>query len=135
MALRAKPLRLSTAAPDFDAQLRQRLHWSAGTDAQVETAIGAFTCRIPGDAGIGETVFMVIRPEDIVIRREQSEVNGNMLRGFVATTHFHGSLTDCVIQVGTQSMRVHTRPQSAPTKGETVDLHLPAEHCFAIRAT
>jgi iron(III) transport system ATP-binding protein len=105
-----------------------------GADAQVETAIGPFTCRIPPDADTGDTVFMVIRPEDIVIRREQSGMNGNMLRGLVATTHFHGSLTDCVIQVGAQSMRVHTRPQSAPAKGEMVDLHLPAEHCFAIRA-
>mgnify|MGYP003576638857 CR=1 FL=1 len=31
-----------------------------GTDAQVETAIGPFTCRIPSDSGVGDTVFMVI---------------------------------------------------------------------------
>jgi ABC-type Fe3+/spermidine/putrescine transport system ATPase subunit len=105
-----------------------------GTDAQVETAIGPFTCRIPSDSGVGDTVFMVIRPEDIIIRQTHDGVSGNMLRGQVAITHFHGSLTDCVILVGAQSMRVHTRPQYAPTKGEMVDLYLPVEHCFAIRA-
>jgi iron(III) transport system ATP-binding protein len=105
-----------------------------GTDAQVETAIGPFTCRIPSDSGVGDTVFMVIRPEDIIIRQAHDGARGNMLRGQVAITHFHGSLTDCVILVGAQSMRVHTRPQYAPTKGEMVDLYLPVEHCFAIRA-
>ena len=56
MALRAKPLRLSTAAPDFDAQLRQRLHWSAGTDAQVEQAVASILADVQqrGDAAVLE---------------------------------------------------------------------------------
>jgi histidinol dehydrogenase len=50
----AKPLRLSTAAPDFDAQLRQRLHWSAGTDAQVEQTVAGILADVEqrGDAAV-----------------------------------------------------------------------------------
>jgi histidinol dehydrogenase len=56
MAFSAKPIRLSTAAPDFDVQLRQRLHWSAGTDAQVEQAVTAILADVQqrGDAAVLE---------------------------------------------------------------------------------
>jgi histidinol dehydrogenase len=56
MAFSAKPLRLSTAAPDFEAQLRQRLQWSAGTDAQVEEAVTAILAGVQerGDAAVLE---------------------------------------------------------------------------------
>lgn len=56
MAFSAKPARLSTAAPDFDAQLRQRLHWSASTDAQVEQAVAAILADVQrrGDEAVLE---------------------------------------------------------------------------------
>jgi histidinol dehydrogenase len=39
MKLAARPIRLSTAAADFEAQFKARLHWSAETDAQVEQSV------------------------------------------------------------------------------------------------
>jgi histidinol dehydrogenase len=52
----AKPARLSTAAPGFEAQLRQRLHWSAGTDAHVEQSVAAILADVQkrGDAAVLE---------------------------------------------------------------------------------
>jgi histidinol dehydrogenase len=52
----AKPLRLSTAAPGFEAQLRQRLHWPAGTDAQVEQAVAGILADVQqrGDPAVLE---------------------------------------------------------------------------------
>ena len=38
-ALQARPLRLSTQAPDFEARLQQRLHWSAEADAAIEQRV------------------------------------------------------------------------------------------------
>jgi histidinol dehydrogenase len=35
----AKPLRLSTAEPGFEAQFQARLHWSADTDAAIESRV------------------------------------------------------------------------------------------------
>ncbi|MDM0045416.1 histidinol dehydrogenase [Variovorax dokdonensis] len=39
MNLQAKPLRLSTDSPDFEAQFKARLHWSADTDAAIEQRV------------------------------------------------------------------------------------------------
>lgn len=55
-ALLARPLRLSTAQPDFDAQLTRRLHWSAETDAAIEQRTAAIIAdvRARGDAAVLE---------------------------------------------------------------------------------
>ncbi|MFZ1364970.1 MAG: histidinol dehydrogenase, partial [Brachymonas denitrificans] len=37
--LQAKPLRLSTSQPDFEAAFQARLHWSADTDAEIEQRV------------------------------------------------------------------------------------------------
>ncbi|HYF42020.1 MAG TPA: histidinol dehydrogenase, partial [Ramlibacter sp.] len=52
----ARPARLSTAAADFEAEFRARLHWSAETDAQVEEAVAAILddVRKRGDAAVLE---------------------------------------------------------------------------------
>ena len=39
MTLTARPLRLSTAQADFQAQFDARLHWSADTDAAIESRV------------------------------------------------------------------------------------------------
>jgi histidinol dehydrogenase len=56
MAWTAKPLRLSTTDAGFDAQFRQRLHWSAETDAQVERSVEAILADVQtrGDAAVLE---------------------------------------------------------------------------------
>ena len=35
----AKPLRLSTTSPTFEADFKARLHWSADTDAAIEQRV------------------------------------------------------------------------------------------------
>ncbi|MEY3380709.1 MAG: hypothetical protein RL468_1307 [Pseudomonadota bacterium] len=39
MSLTARPLRLSTRQPDFEARFSQRLHWSQDTDASIESRV------------------------------------------------------------------------------------------------
>jgi len=48
--------RLSTAAPDFEARLQGVLHWSADTDAAIETRVGEILAdvRARGDAALLE---------------------------------------------------------------------------------
>jgi histidinol dehydrogenase len=41
MTLTAKPLRLSTADSQFEADFKARLHWAADTDAAIETSVAA----------------------------------------------------------------------------------------------
>ncbi|KKW68268.1 histidinol dehydrogenase [Lampropedia cohaerens] len=54
MTLQAKPLRLSTTQPDFEALFQQRLHWSADTDAQIEQRVAEILQEVQheGDAAV-----------------------------------------------------------------------------------
>ena len=54
MKFTARPARLSTAAPDFESQFAQRLHWSAETDAQVEQRVASILAdvRLRGDEAV-----------------------------------------------------------------------------------
>ncbi len=56
MSLTATPLRLSTAAADFEAQFAQRLHWSAETDHAIEQRVADILTDVQarGDAAVLE---------------------------------------------------------------------------------
>jgi histidinol dehydrogenase len=56
MSLTAKPLRLSTASIDFEAQFAKRLHWSADTDHAIEQRVADILAdvRARGDAAVLE---------------------------------------------------------------------------------
>ncbi|MFZ1363963.1 MAG: histidinol dehydrogenase, partial [Brachymonas denitrificans] len=52
----AKPLRLSTSQPDFEAAFQARLHWSADTDAEIEQRVADILADVQqrGDAAVLE---------------------------------------------------------------------------------
>jgi histidinol dehydrogenase len=54
MSLIARPLRLSTTATDFESQFQARLHWSADTDAVIESRVAAILVDVQqrGDAAV-----------------------------------------------------------------------------------
>ena len=56
MTASARPLRLSTAGADFEAQFRKRLHWSADTDAAIEHRVADILADVKtrGDAAVLE---------------------------------------------------------------------------------
>jgi histidinol dehydrogenase len=56
MSLRALPARLSTTDPAFEAQFQARLHWSADTDAAIESRVADILSdvRRRGDAAVLE---------------------------------------------------------------------------------
>ena len=56
MNLVAIPARMSTADSQFESQLKTRLHWSADTDAEIETRVAAILTdvRARGDAAVLE---------------------------------------------------------------------------------
>ena len=56
MTLRAQPLSLSTAQPDFEAQFQARLHWSGDTDAAIESRVADILADVQtrGDAAVLE---------------------------------------------------------------------------------
>ena len=56
MSLSAKPVRLSTAAADFEAQFAAKLHWSAETDGAIEQRVADILADVKqrGDAAVLE---------------------------------------------------------------------------------
>ncbi|WP_323030851.1 histidinol dehydrogenase [Brachymonas denitrificans] len=54
--LQAKPLRLSTSQPDFEAAFQARLHWSADTDAEIEQRVADILADVQqrGDVAVLE---------------------------------------------------------------------------------
>jgi len=54
--MNAKPLRLSTAQPDFEARFAQRLHWSSETDHAIEQRVADILADVQrrGDAAVLE---------------------------------------------------------------------------------
>lgn len=51
-----KPIRLSTASPNFEADLKARLHWSADTDAAIEQRVADILAdvKLRGDTAVME---------------------------------------------------------------------------------
>ena len=56
MSLIAAPARISSANSTFDAELKARLHWSAGTDAEIEQRVAGILADVQsrGDAAVLE---------------------------------------------------------------------------------
>ena len=56
MSLSARPVRLSTAAPDFETQFAARLHWSDETDGAIEQRVADILADVQkrGDAAVLE---------------------------------------------------------------------------------
>jgi iron(III) transport system ATP-binding protein len=110
-------------------------HLNGGTPtARVDSPMGTFTCRIPPGLEVGESILVAIRPENVTVRNPAIASTGNTVQGTVDGVYFLGNLVDCIVQVGAHSVRVQVHPQGAPKKGDAIELHLPVEHCFAIRA-
>ena len=100
----------------------------------VESSQGILTCRVSKEVAIGESIAVAIRPEKISVQGEATDGLTNTLRGTVDAVQFMGNLTDCVVRVGEHFVRVQVKPWEAPKKGQSISLHLPAEHCFALPA-
>jgi iron(III) transport system ATP-binding protein len=104
-----------------------------GVMASVDSEIGNLVCKMPDNIAVGENVVLVIRPENVVITQTAID-SENVICGQVTEISFLGNMTDCVVQVGDRIVRVQLHPQNAPSRGDMVNLHLPAEHCVVIKA-
>lgn len=104
----------------------------SGSMVRVESELGELICQMPDNIAVGESVVLVIRPENVVIT-QATFGTGNVIRGQVAEISFLGNMTDCVVQVGDRIVRVQLHPKNAPSRGDMVSLHLPSEHCVVIK--
>jgi iron(III) transport system ATP-binding protein len=83
-----------------------------------------------------EDVMIGIRPEHIEVSGEKdlSSKGKNVFRGTVSSALFIGKSRDCVMQVGSRSMRVQLPSSKDVTEGEQIYLYLPPKFCIVLPA-
>ena len=98
------------------------------------TELGDVECVFPGD--VPDDVIVSIRPEHIRVLgvEQQSRAQGNVFTGTVTLATFLGKFFDCLVKIGTDSIRVEVPSFKQVTEGETVHLHFPREVCVAVAA-
>jgi iron(III) transport system ATP-binding protein len=104
-----------------------------GQLGEVETPSGTIKCLLPDGISTGDTVVVVIRPEDVNLNGGAVAENENVLEGKIEAIVFMGDALECQVAVGNKLIRIKLHPSSAVARGETVRLRLPAESCRAVR--
>ncbi|OGQ80268.1 MAG: hypothetical protein A3F90_10505 [Deltaproteobacteria bacterium RIFCSPLOWO2_12_FULL_60_19] len=105
-----------------------------GRLGEVESSGATLKCVLPDGVATGDSVIVVIRPEDLNLYTGAATQNDNILEGKIEALIFMGDTLECQVAVGKQIIRIKLHPSSPAARGETVRLQLPAESCRALRA-
>ncbi len=100
---------------------------------EVKTSGGVLKCTLPDGVGVGESVVILIRPEDANVVNDSASSLDNVLNADVDAVIFMGDTLECRVITGGQSIRVKLHPSSALARGDVVRLELPPERCRAIK--
>jgi iron(III) transport system ATP-binding protein len=100
---------------------------------EVETSCGVLTCVLPDGAAAGDSVVVVLRPEDVFLLDGSSSSEENILQGCVKALVFVGDALECQMTVGDHRLRMKTHPSAKLTCGSTVQLRVSPERCRALR--
>jgi iron(III) transport system ATP-binding protein len=101
--------------------------------ATIETGVGTLACYADRAVRVGDRLTLAVRPENIAFAETKEPPAKNVLAGNVAAMVFLGNLLECTVVVGGQHIRLQLHPSAAPERGATVHIHLPVEHCLAMR--
>ena len=105
-----------------------------GHVGEVEIPGAMLRCVLPDGIAMGDSVIVVIRPEDLNLYAGSATQNDNILEGKIDAVIFMGDTLECQVAVGKKIIRIKLHPSSPVARGETVRLQLPAESCRALRA-
>jgi len=99
----------------------------------VETSCGSIRCVLSDGMRAGDSVTVVIRPEDVHVVAA-GEVNGddNMIEGEVRELQFLGDTIDARVGLGDLTLRLKLHPSTRVRSGETIRLAIPVERCRAL---
>ncbi len=100
---------------------------------EVKTPGGMLKCLLPKGVAAGESVVVIVRPEDINLVDGNSIQGENILKGEVEAVIFMGETLECQVTVGSQKVRMKLHPSSPVQRNATVHLKLPPQYCRAIR--
>ncbi len=104
-----------------------------GEQRRVATSIGDIWCLTPDELRPEESVAAIIRPENVVLHREQVAATKNVFKGEVRRAVFLGESLDYSIDLGGGVMvRTRQHPSSQLRRGESVWVELPVESTVAL---
>ena len=100
---------------------------------EVKTSGGVLKCTLPDGVGVGDSVVILVRPEDAYLVRDTNSSSPNVLDANVDAVIFMGDTLECRVITGGQSIKVKLHPSSSLSPGDVVHLELPPDRCRAIR--
>jgi iron(III) transport system ATP-binding protein len=100
---------------------------------EVETSSGMLKCVLPADVAAGESVVIVVRPEDVNLVNGAASERENVIEGKVEAVIFMGEALECQVAAGDKRLRMKLHPSSSVVPGQTAFVQLPAERCRALR--
>ncbi len=113
--------------------LAGRVEARAGSSATVSVG-GGQSLVLDTDAAPGETVELVLRPEDIGLAAAPAPGAANVLAGRVTEASFQGGRVECTIELdGGAKLRTVVPPATAPGLGDSVSLAIDARRCTVFR--
>jgi spermidine/putrescine transport system ATP-binding protein len=104
-----------------------------GALARVETRIGILVCRSGEGLGNGDSVEVVLRPEDVSVRlAEAGPPPPDGMTGEVIHVGYYGDRAECVIKLGADLIRALGHPALADWRSRPVHLEIQDGRCWAI---
>lgn len=110
---------------------RRSPHAASEGFLRVSTAVGELECPYApsiGPGGPGEEIQVAIRPEDVLVHRQPSDLP-NLVRGRVAKIDFLGGYLDCEVAVDGTTIFTRQHPSLTLAVNATVWLQLPPAAC------
>ena len=108
----------------------------AGADGsgRVDVPFGTVHCRFQGAIRTGDTVEVLIRPENMQVSRERPSAPHNVWQVSVEGVTFLGEYQDATVSVGEQRLRVRVHPGLELERGQQIYVELSSARCSAIPA-
>jgi len=101
---------------------------------QVQVAFGNVRCRLGGAVRSGDTVDLLLRPENISLSYTPPAADAqNAWPATVEAVTFLGEYQDATVKVREQSLRVRVHPMLELKAGQRVYVQVMPERCSAIR--
>jgi iron(III) transport system ATP-binding protein len=100
--------------------------------AEVYTRSGMFRCVLAEQISEGDTVLVMIRPEDISVCRAGAPPDNNVIKATVKTAVFTGEMLDCWLRASNQQFRIKVHPSTDLQTNDEILIRLAPERCRAI---
>lgn len=111
-----------------------RVHGFENGHAVLETALGRLAARTSaGGPTAGQTCFLGVRPEDVLILGNGESASGNSARGRAVASQYTGEAVIYTVQIGDVPIRVKAHHSLDIEDGAPVVVELPSHHCTAVR--